>query len=77
MAEKRVLKNEETKGFSIQDLIIVAVLLAGAGRMPSVRANVSAASKTLVWGTEMAFIIPSSYSWERIGLMPWYRRPPA
>ena len=28
MAEKRVLKNEETKGFSIQDLIIVAVLLA-------------------------------------------------
>ena len=28
MAEKRVLKNEATKGFSIQDLIIVAVLLA-------------------------------------------------
>ena len=28
MAEKRVIKNEETKGFSIQDLIIVAVLLA-------------------------------------------------
>ena len=28
MAEKRVLKREETKGFSIQDLIIVAVLLA-------------------------------------------------
>lgn len=28
MAEKRVLKTEETKGFSVQDLIIVAVLLA-------------------------------------------------
>ena len=28
MAEKRVLKDEATKGFSIQDLIIVAVLLA-------------------------------------------------
>ena len=28
MSEKRVLKNEETKGFSVQDLIIVAVLLA-------------------------------------------------
>ena len=28
MSEKRVLKQEETKGFSIQDLIIVAVLLA-------------------------------------------------
>ena len=28
MAEKRVLNNETTKGFSIQDLIIVAVLLA-------------------------------------------------
>jgi len=28
MAEKRVLTKEETKGFSIQDLIIVAVLLA-------------------------------------------------
>ena len=28
MAEKRVLKREETKGFSVQDLIIVAVLLA-------------------------------------------------
>ena len=28
MAEKRVLRNEATKGFSIQDLIIVAVLLA-------------------------------------------------
>ena len=28
MAEKRVIKNEATKGFSIQDLILVAVLLA-------------------------------------------------
>ena len=28
MAEKRVVKTEEKKGFSIQDLIIVAVLLA-------------------------------------------------
>ena len=28
MTEKRVLKTQETKGFSIQDLIIVAVLLA-------------------------------------------------
>ena len=28
MAEKRVLRNETAKGFSIQDLIIVAVLLA-------------------------------------------------
>ncbi len=28
MSEKRVVKTEETKGFSIQDLIIVAVLLA-------------------------------------------------
>ncbi|MBO7663022.1 MAG: hypothetical protein J6U01_06600 [Clostridia bacterium] len=28
MTEKRVLKNEASKGFSIQDLIIVAVLLA-------------------------------------------------
>ena len=28
MAEKRVLKDKATKGFSIQDLIIVAVLLA-------------------------------------------------
>ena len=28
MAEKRVIKSEATKGFSIQDLIIVAVLLA-------------------------------------------------
>ena len=28
MSEKRVLKTEETKGFSIQDLILVAVLLA-------------------------------------------------
>ena len=28
MAEKRVLKSEATKGFSVQDLIIVAVLLA-------------------------------------------------
>ena len=28
MAEKRVLTKEETKGFSVQDLIIVAVLLA-------------------------------------------------
>jgi len=28
MAEKRVLQSESTKGFSIQDLIIVAVLLA-------------------------------------------------
>ena len=28
MAEKRVVKTEETKGFSIQDLILVAVLLA-------------------------------------------------
>ena len=28
MAEKRVIRTEETKGFSIQDLILVAVLLA-------------------------------------------------
>ena len=28
MAEKRVITKEETKGFSVQDLIIVAVLLA-------------------------------------------------
>ena len=28
MAEKRVLSKQETKGFSVQDLIIVAVLLA-------------------------------------------------
>ena len=48
----------------------IAWLLSGAGRIPSVRAKVYAASKTLVWGTDMASINPSSYSWDRMGLMP-------
>ena len=43
----------------------------GAGRMPSVRAKYSAASKTLVCSTLRASISPSWYSCERMGLMPW------
>ena len=55
----------------------MAWLDSGAGRMPSTRANCSAASKTLVCSTARASISPSWYSSESTGLMPWYRRPPA
>ena len=55
----------------------MAWLLSGAGRMPSTRANCSAASKTAVCSTARASISPSWYSWLRTVDMPWKRRPPA
>ncbi len=44
---------------------------SGAGTMPSVRANCTAAAKHSVCGTDSASIIPSSYRWEIIGAIPW------
>ncbi len=49
---------------------LIAWLLSGAGRMPSTLANCSAASNTEVCSTVRASISPSSYSWERVVLIP-------
>jgi hypothetical protein len=48
----------------------MAWLLSGAGRMPSQRANSSAASNTAVCSTLRASSIPSWYSWLTMLLMP-------
>ena len=54
MTEKRVLKTQETKGFSIQDLIIVAVLLAAGAVL-----RFCAGSFLTIFGMQPNFIIAS------------------
>jgi hypothetical protein len=49
----------------------MAWLLSGAGRMPSVRANMTAASKQVFWCTATASIAFSFWSSDTSGESPW------
>src|SRR6056297_1813238 len=60
---------------SIADLIACAD--SGAGAIPSLRANATAASNTSTWWYDVASMIPSDTSLLMIGDTPWYLRPPA